>query len=181
MEISPSSIPNQGNIFGRHTDLRLSLMLNYISRKPGCKLSGEFQFLVSIHFFFLSSFLGGLMFFSPPVFFFPLGGWDDEYCVAHHQTHREKPRRSGQRRGGREGGREGGAEREGRNCQGEMLCRSMKNCTGILPPQLTVWEADLISGGSIRLELWEITLPKITLVTAVGSLCSQGDPYDFIG
>lgn len=45
----------------------------------------------------------------------------------------------------------------------------MKNCTGILPPQLTVLEADLISGESIRLELWEITLLKITLVTAAGA------------
>lgn len=39
--------------------------------------------------------------------------------------------------------------RAGGNCQEEKLCRSMKNCTGILPPQLTVWEADLISGESI--------------------------------
>lgn len=67
--------------------------------------------------------------------------------------------------------------RAGGNCQEEMLCRSMKNCTGILPPQLTVWEADLISGESIWLELWEITLPKITSVTAVGTLSSQGDRY----
>lgn len=67
--------------------------------------------------------------------------------------------------------------RAGGNCQEEMLCRSMKNCTGILPPQLTVWEADLISGESIWLELWEITLPKITSVTAVGTLSSQGDLY----
>lgn len=74
-------------------------------------------------------------------------------------------------------GGEGRRCRVGRICQGEMLCRSMKNCTGILPPQLTVWEADLISGESIRLELWEITLPKITLVTAVETLCSQGDLY----
>lgn len=44
---------------------------------------------------------------------------------------------------------EGGGD-VGRSCHGEMLCRSIKNCTGILPPQLT---ADLISGESIRLEL----------------------------
>lgn len=47
----------------------------------------------------------------------------------------------------------GRAEREGGNYQGGKLCRSMKNCTGILPPQLAVWEADLISGESVRLEL----------------------------
>lgn len=41
-------------------------------------------------------------------------------------------------------GREGG-----RSQTGEKLCRSMKNCSGILPPQLAVWEADLISGESI--------------------------------
>lgn len=59
----------------------------------------------------------------------------------------------------------------------EMLCRSMKNCSGILPSQLTFWEADLISSESIWLELWEITLLKITLVTAVETLCSQRDLY----
>lgn len=46
------------------------------------------------------------------------------------------------------GGEGGGADPTG-NCQGEMLCRSMKNCTGILPPQLIVSETDLISGESI--------------------------------
>lgn len=46
-----------------------------------------------------------------------------------------------------------GRSRARGNYQGAKLCRSMKNCTGILPPQLTVWEADLISGESIRLEL----------------------------
>lgn len=64
-------------------------------------------------------------------------------------------------------GRGGGGCRSGRELSGRMLCRSMKNCTGILPPQLTVLEADLISAESIRLELWEITLLKITLVTSV--------------
>ena len=55
--------------------------------------------------------------------------------------------------GGNGGGGGGGlAEREG-TVREKKLCRSMKNCTGILPPQLTVWEADLISGESIRLEL----------------------------
>lgn len=92
--------------------------------------------------------------------------WLDEYCAAHHQTQREKSPR-GQWRDGRE-------EQNRGKYQGEKLCRSMKNCSGILLPQLTVWEADLISGESIWLELWEITLLKITLVTAVGTFCSRG-------
>lgn len=169
MEITQSSIPNQAIIFWRHTDSRLSLMLNYISGKPGSKPPGKFQFLVQIYIFSFFPFIWVNVLFSTRFFFLQFAGWDDEYCAAHHLKHREKPQRSGQWRGGR--------CRAGGNCQGEMLCRSMKNCTGILPPQLTVWEADLISSESIRLELWEITLPKITLVTTVESLCSQGDLY----
>ena len=61
--------------------------------------------------------------------------------------------RSPRDRGHGEMGGRGGGSRAGGNYQGEKLCRSMKNCTGILPPQLTNWEADLISGESIRLEL----------------------------
>lgn len=133
--------PNQANIFQRHPYLEV-----------GSKMPAEFQFGVKICALMCYSTL------SPP--------WLDEYCAAHHQTHREKPPR-GQWREGREGGAKWG------KYQGEKLCRSMKNCSGILPPQLAVWEADLISGESIWLELWEITLLNITLVTAVET-CSDG-------
>lgn len=85
-------------------------------------------------------------------------------------TGRSPPR--GQRRGGREG-REGGRSKNGGNIREEKLCRSMKNCSGILPPQLAVWEADLISGESIWLELWEITLLSVTSVTTVET-CPDG-------
>ncbi len=166
MEITQSSIPNQANIFWRHTDSRLSVMLNYISGKPGSKPPGKFQFLVEIFFF-----SDGLMLYSLLVFFSAvrrLRWWI--LCCSSSNAQGETPEI-------RANGGEGGRCRAGGSCQGEMLCRSMKNCTGILPPQLTVWEADLISGESIRLELWEITLPKITLVTAVETLCSQGDLY----
>lgn len=71
---------------------------------------------------------------------------------------KRRGRNPGDRGNGGNGGEEGAggrsrAEREGGNYQGGKLCRSMKNCTGILPPQLAVWEADLISGESVRLEL----------------------------
>lgn len=69
MEITQSSIPNQANIFWRRTDSRLSLMLNYISGKPGSKPPGKFQFF-GVEIFFSSFFRGGLMFYSPLVFFF---------------------------------------------------------------------------------------------------------------
>lgn len=147
-------------------------MLNYISGKPESKLPAKFPFLVCvcIYLFFFLLFLffsGGLMFYSP------LGS----FSTSEAEMMNIVPliiKRTGRspRDQGNGGGREGGCA--GGNCQGEMLCRSMKNCTGILPPQLTVWEADLISGESIRLELWEITLPKITLVAAVETLCPQG-------
>lgn len=162
MEITQSSIPNQANIFWRRTDSRLSLMLNYISGKPGSKPPGKFQFF-GVEIFFSSFFRGGLMFYSPLVFFFSssspppvrrLRWWI--LCCSSSNAEGEAPEIRAMEGGGERRRRCGAGE----NCQGEMLCRSMKNCTGILPPQLTVWEADLISGESIRLELWEITLLK---------------------
>lgn len=114
MEITQSSIPNQANIFWRHTDSRLSPMLNYISGKSqGAKPPGKFQFLVRVNVVFSTCFIYFFIYLFISIFFPPSSSesWDDEYCAAHHQTRREKPPRSGQ--WWRGGGRRGGAEREG--------------------------------------------------------------------
>lgn len=141
MEITQSSICNQAIFFfwgGGDTDLRLSLKLNYIFFPQRTKEQAVWQILISFCLFMIHSPL--VCFF----FFFFMAEMINIVALIIKRMGRSL-RDQGQWRKRRRG--------EGRNCQGEMVCRSMKNCTGILPPQRTVWEADLISGESIRLEL----------------------------
>lgn len=116
--------------------------LNYISGgKLGSELAGKFQILIYVFLFWVNVPFSTWVFFSSPLSETKMMN----FVLLIIKRKGRSPRDEGN------GG--GGGCRAGENCQGEMLCRSMKNCTGILPPQLTVWEADLISGESIRLEL----------------------------
>lgn len=111
MEITQSSIPNQAIIFWRHTDSRLSLMLNYISgkgREQNCLANSNFWCKYMYFSFFPPSAWVNVLF-SAPFFssflqFARLRWWI--LCCSSSKAQGEAPEI-------RANGGEGGVEREG--------------------------------------------------------------------